>query len=198
MDRIAEGSIREDSVLQESRTMLSSVFDELKANQEKISESLREGLRKDKIIGKCPECGSELMVRRSKRGSRFIGCSGYPDCTFSLPLPKSGNILVTDKKCEIHGIYLIKVNTGKRRAWDLGCAYCNYLEWKENSSKEGNAENKPKEITDIPGIGKITAEKLKSAGISTVEALGKGDAREISQNTNLPLGKIIKWQETVT
>ncbi|MDK2892062.1 DNA topoisomerase I [Methanohalophilus sp.] len=198
MDRIAEGTVSEEEVLLESRAMLSSVFEELKKNQENISKALREGLRKDKIIGKCPECGSELMIRRSKRGSRFIGCNGYPDCTFSLPLPKSGNILVTDKKCEKHGIYHIKVNTGKRRAWDLGCAYCNYLEWKATLKEENKADDKPKRITDIPGIGKVTAEKLNSAGISTVEDLGKEDPREIAKSTNLPVGKIIKWQETVT
>ncbi len=198
MDRIAEGNVGEEKVLKESRTMLNSVFDELKENQENISESLREGLRKDKIIGKCPECGSELMVRRSKRGSRFIGCNGYPDCTFSLPLPKSGNILVTDKQCEIHGLYHIQVNTGKRRPWDLGCAYCNYIEWKASSKEERKAEDKPKTINDIPGVGKVTAEKLSSAGILTVEELGKEDPREIAKNTSLPIGKIIKWQELVT
>ena len=41
----------------------------------------------------CPECGSDLVERRKKGkgGSRFYGCSSYPDCTFSLnqrPLPQ--------------------------------------------------------------------------------------------------------------
>jgi DNA topoisomerase-1 len=198
MDRISEGNISEESVLEESRQMLNSIFGEMQENEEQISESLREGLRKDKIIGKCPECGSELMIRRSKKGSRFIGCNGYPDCNFSLPLPKSGTIIVTDKKCETHGIYHIKVNTGKRRAWELGCAYCNYLEWKASSAAENNGKLKPKNITDIPGIGKVTAEKLNAAGVTTVEELGEGNAGEIAKSTNIPVGKIIRWQEVIT
>jgi DNA topoisomerase-1 len=198
MDRISEGNISEESVLEESRQMLNSIFGEMQENEEQISESLREGLRKDKIIGKCPECGSELMIRRSKKGSRFIGCNGYPDCNFSLPLPKSGTIIVTDKKCETHGIYHIKVNTGKRRAWELGCAYCNYLEWKASSAAENNGKLKPKKITDIPGIGKVTAEKLNAAGVTTVEELGEGNAGEIAKSTNIPVGKIIRWQEVIT
>jgi DNA topoisomerase-1 len=197
MDRIAEGNISEEKVLQQSRGMLKDVFKELEENREKISESLREGLRKDKIIGKCPDCGCDLIVRRSRRGSRFIGCEGYPDCTFSLPLPKSGHILVTDKTCDKHSLYHIKVKGQKKRAWDLGCPYCNYLEWKEEQKKEKAATPRPEKISDIPGIGKVTEEKLNSAGISTVDELENSDANEISKTTNIPLGKIIRWQETV-
>jgi DNA topoisomerase-1 len=197
MDRIAEGNISEEKVLQQSRDMLKDVFKELEENREKISESLREGLRKDKIIGKCPDCGCDLIVRRSRRGSRFIGCEGYPDCTFSLPLPKSGHILVTDKTCDKHSLYHIKVKGQKKRAWDLGCPYCNYLEWKEEQKKEKAATPRPEKISDIPGIGKVTEEKLNSAGISTVDELENSDANEISKTTNIPLGKIIRWQEAV-
>ena len=30
----------------------------------------------------CPKCGSPLVERRTKKGRRFIGCSGYPNCDF--------------------------------------------------------------------------------------------------------------------
>lgn len=36
-------------------------------------------------FGDCPECQSTLVIRRSKSGP-FIGCSDYPQCTFSKPL----------------------------------------------------------------------------------------------------------------
>ncbi len=32
---------------------------------------------------KCPECGGEVVVRRSKKGKRFYGCSNYPKCRFT-------------------------------------------------------------------------------------------------------------------
>jgi DNA topoisomerase-1 len=141
MDLIAEGSRTEEDVEDESREMLNAVFDELANNKEKITDSLRNSMREDKIIGTCEKCTSELIIRRSKRGGRFIGCTGYPDCDFSLPLPKSGQIVVTDKLCEQHKMNHIKIITKGKRPWDLGCPYCNYLEW-QKSLKDDEKKNK--------------------------------------------------------
>ncbi|MDI6859785.1 MAG: DNA topoisomerase I [Methanocellales archaeon] len=134
MDKIAEGMIDEENVVQESREMLDVVFEKLDVSMEDVSRTLQEGLREDKIVGKCPDCNSDLMIRRSRRG-RFIGCTNYPNCSFSLPLPKSGRIIVTSKKCEEHGLHHVKIITKGRRPWDLGCPHCNYLEW-QKSKKE--------------------------------------------------------------
>ena len=30
----------------------------------------------------CPKCGKELIVRRTKKGRRYYGCEGYPDCDY--------------------------------------------------------------------------------------------------------------------
>ncbi|WP_305063945.1 DNA topoisomerase I [Methanococcoides sp.] len=201
MNRIAEGNVKEENVLNESRKMLHEVLAELANNSENISESLRAGLREDKVIGECPDCGSKLMVRRSKRGSRFIGCNGYPDCNFSLPLPKSGQIIVTEKVCEEHGINHVKIINPGKRPWDLGCPQCNFIEWKKTQEEEKAKQPKvpiPDKITDVPGIGKVTAEKLKNAEINTVDELRQANAIELSKITSLPAGKIMKWQELVT
>jgi DNA topoisomerase-1 len=54
---------------------------------------------------KCPECGSDLLERKSKRGRTFYGCSGYPKCKFALwdkplpkPCPKCGALMTLSKK----------------------------------------------------------------------------------------------------
>ncbi|NLI93266.1 MAG: type I DNA topoisomerase [Peptococcaceae bacterium] len=51
----------------------------------------------------CPKCGDKLVVRRSKKGRKFYGCSKYPDCDFIAwdkpapnPCPKCGG-LMTEK-----------------------------------------------------------------------------------------------------
>ncbi|MBR3241515.1 MAG: type I DNA topoisomerase [Parasporobacterium sp.] len=31
---------------------------------------------------KCPECGKELIIRKTKKGRRYYGCEGYPECNF--------------------------------------------------------------------------------------------------------------------
>ncbi|MEE1280276.1 MAG: topoisomerase DNA-binding C4 zinc finger domain-containing protein, partial [Oscillospiraceae bacterium] len=36
----------------------------------------------DETPGKCPECGSNLIGRKGKKGKKFYGCSGYPNCKF--------------------------------------------------------------------------------------------------------------------
>lgn len=36
--------------------------------------------------GICPECGRDLVIKKSHTGSRFIACSGYPDCRHAEPL----------------------------------------------------------------------------------------------------------------
>jgi len=54
---------------------------------------------------KCPECGSELVERLSKKKRTFYGCSNYPDCHFATnfkplpqPCPKCGGLLTLYRK----------------------------------------------------------------------------------------------------
>ncbi|MDR3153523.1 MAG: type I DNA topoisomerase [Deltaproteobacteria bacterium] len=35
----------------------------------------------------CPKCGGELTVKRSRKGSWFLGCSNYPKCKETRPFP---------------------------------------------------------------------------------------------------------------
>lgn len=30
----------------------------------------------------CPKCGAELLIKKTKKGRRFFGCSSHPDCDF--------------------------------------------------------------------------------------------------------------------
>ncbi|MBQ7608121.1 MAG: type I DNA topoisomerase [Desulfovibrionaceae bacterium] len=36
---------------------------------------------KPEVVGTCPECGKDLVVKVTRAGARFIACTGYPDCT---------------------------------------------------------------------------------------------------------------------
>jgi DNA topoisomerase-1 len=35
---------------------------------------------------KCPNCGKPMVLRTSRKGSQFLGCSGYPDCKTAMSL----------------------------------------------------------------------------------------------------------------
>jgi DNA topoisomerase-1 len=47
-------------------------------------------------VGTCPQCGKDLVIKKSRTGSRFIACTGYPTCrhaeTFStgVACPRCG------------------------------------------------------------------------------------------------------------
>lgn len=38
------------------------------------------------VVGKCPECGRDLVIKKSRTGSRFIACTGYPECHHAEPI----------------------------------------------------------------------------------------------------------------
>ncbi|SDK46717.1 DNA topoisomerase-1 [Maridesulfovibrio ferrireducens] len=48
------------------------------------------------VVGVCPDCKGDLIIKRARTGSRFIACSNYPDCKFAKPFstgvkcPKEG------------------------------------------------------------------------------------------------------------
>jgi DNA topoisomerase-1 len=37
----------------------------------------------EKIGVQCPECGGDMVMRRTRKGRTFYGCANYPDCEFS-------------------------------------------------------------------------------------------------------------------
>jgi DNA topoisomerase-1 len=223
MTLISERNIKEDDVIEKSRVMLTSVFDELTSNQDGIGQSLKDGLRTDKIVGTCEKCQSDLIIRRGHRGTRFIGCSGYPECRFTLPLPRFGSVVVTDRVCEQHGMNHIRIINKGKRPWDLGCPHCNFLEWQAKKAQEKADPAKAKEnarpragasgpakarkkakplaqtkgdgLVALSGIGPKTLEKLTGAGIKTAADLAQARADILAEKTGISPKKIMTWQE---
>lgn len=59
----------------------------------------------EKVGAHCPQCGGDLVKRRTRRGRTFYGCSNYPACSFttwkeplSTACPQCGGLLVVDRK----------------------------------------------------------------------------------------------------
>lgn len=84
----------------------------------------------DVELGACPECGDEdngvLAIKEVRTGSRLIGCTRYPDCEYSLPVPQSGDLHVTDDMCDEHNLPELEVHSDDDDPWELGCPICNY------------------------------------------------------------------------
>ncbi|MEM0141195.1 MAG: DNA topoisomerase I [Thermoplasmatales archaeon] len=107
MDLIANGKRKEKDVVDDSRKLLLTLLHELNKNSEKIKAKFYDTLNKEKVVGKCPNCGSDLIID-STRNARFIKCIG-PSADFFQFVPKVGKIEVTDQKCPVCGLFLIKV-----------------------------------------------------------------------------------------
>jgi DNA topoisomerase I len=117
MDAISEGRISKDSVVDESRDVLRRVYEHLENSEEKFADIVWNGIRGDEILGPCPTCGRNLIIRRNRRsGKRFAGCEGYPECRTTFPLPQRGDIIALGTQCDACGSPEIKV-LGKKRPW---------------------------------------------------------------------------------
>jgi len=77
-------------------------------------------VREKNFIGRCEKCGDgELSIRHGTYGKRFVGCSNYPRCDNSYPLPQRGLIVPTEERCNACGHPVIKVITRGRPPWVL-------------------------------------------------------------------------------
>ncbi len=64
----------------------------------------------------CPKCGKEILIRKTKKGRRYYGCEGYPDCDFiSWQKPSA-------KKCPNCGGYMLEKGN-KLVCADENCGY---------------------------------------------------------------------------
>ncbi len=123
MQAIVDGEKDFEDVTDESREMLETIFEELHDSRTEIGEHLRESMKADRTLGPCPECGESLLVRRSRQGSYFVGCDGFPECRYTLPLPNQGEPTVIDETCPEHDLKHVKMLAG-RSTFVHGCPRC--------------------------------------------------------------------------
>ena len=166
MQAIAAGEKNFDEVTADSKRLLESVFDDLTESREEIGKHIQDSLKADKTLGPCPECGDDLLVRKSRYGSYFVGCNGYPDCTHTLPLPSTGKPLILETECEEHGLREIKMLAG-RKTFTHGCPQC-------------QADAADEEDDEIIGVCPDCGEE-SAASTTPRDGDGHGSAASVSQ-----------------
>lgn len=63
--------------------LLEQFWDPFKLQVDTILETVkRKDVTQELLDEKCPQCGKPLSIRLGKR-DRFIGCTGYPDCSYT-------------------------------------------------------------------------------------------------------------------
>ena len=109
MDEIARGVRTRQEVVTESQQMLEEVVEILQRNEAAIGQEIEAALKEQNYIGPCNVCHQgTLVVRRSRRGRRFLGCDRYPECRNTHPLPQSGIIMSADQPCPECGSPMVK------------------------------------------------------------------------------------------
>ncbi|MFO7918107.1 MAG: type I DNA topoisomerase, partial [Anaerolineae bacterium] len=91
LDHVAEGKL-------DYEEMLSAFYGDLEPKLGEAPEVIKEAAQKALVADlpeslrdrTCPECGKPLKVRVSKMG-RFLGCTGYPECRYTLDLSDPEN-----------------------------------------------------------------------------------------------------------
>ncbi|KYK29583.1 MAG: hypothetical protein AYK23_01585 [Candidatus Proteinoplasmatales archaeon SG8-5] len=99
MTEIEKGKKNQEDVVNESQGMLAQSLDVLMEHRDNIKREVNEALREQMRLVECPDCDGDLVIRKSKRGKRFVGCTSYPDCERTYPLPQYGNIVLHEKRC---------------------------------------------------------------------------------------------------
>jgi DNA topoisomerase-1 len=135
MDKIAEGKLKIEKVVKESQQMLSNIVETLEKNKEVIGTSIRQAFLEQSTIGKCSACGSNLIILRSRRGKRFIGCSQYPKCRQSFPLPQRGKLEPQETPCEVCSSPRVRILLKKQKPWEF-CVNMKCTTREKNKTKE--------------------------------------------------------------
>lgn len=81
--------------------LLESFWNPFKGTVDDVDKNVkRSDVTKEIIDEKCPECQASLSIQLGKRG-RFIGCTGYPDCSYTRSMEHSSedDNLVKDRLC---------------------------------------------------------------------------------------------------
>lgn len=74
LDAIAKGQVKKLDILE-------PFYKNIKHNISEFNKENKNNKPEDEPVGrKCPDCGEELVYKVSMKGTRFIGCSGYPKC----------------------------------------------------------------------------------------------------------------------
>lgn len=96
LDEIAEDKANPIKVLKDFYSPFEKTVEDAKNNMGRVV------IESDKI---CPNCGRKMVVKTSRFGKQFLGCSGYPECKTMMSLegelPKTNSEEEkTDYKCE--------------------------------------------------------------------------------------------------
>ncbi|UCC58101.1 MAG: DNA topoisomerase I [Candidatus Bathyarchaeum sp.] len=127
MEQIQSNREKRENVLAEVVEQLKPQLNQFKHNEDAIGEALSKTIKRarteERVVGKCPNCGTgNLMIIYSRKTrKRFIGCSSYFKglCNTSFPLPQRGTVKTVGNNCKVCGWPQVLVWLRGRKPWNL-------------------------------------------------------------------------------
>jgi DNA topoisomerase I len=120
LDDIAEGDA-------EWRPMLRDFYGGFEQDMSNARQNMPKIQTEERVGRDCPECSGDLVIKYGRWG-KFIGCSNYPDCTYTEPyLERTG---VNCPQCSQGELVARKTRKGRTF---FGCERypdCDYSTWK--------------------------------------------------------------------
>lgn len=135
LDRVEAGEIQWRSPIEGFYGPFSAKLAQVKQTAERVSIP-------PELTGEtCPLCGRSLLVKRGRFGE-FVGCSGYPECSFTKRKEVSTGIQCP--KCGQGVLVARRASKGKGKGRSFyGCSRypeCDYASWKKPSSPDAVTE----------------------------------------------------------
>ncbi len=156
MDEIAAGKKTQKEVVDDSGEKLHKILDLLLKDKKGVALEIKSSVSSLKVIAKCDKCAEgDLIMRKGKTGKRFVGCSSYPKCSNSYPLPQKGNVFSTEEKCVECGAPVIKVNTGRfnyKMCLNMTCV--TKKDWGKKKSSQADKDTTKEKSTKEKGSKK--------------------------------------------
>ena len=156
LDEVAEGRAA-------YRPMVEEFYQPLQDRLARGSEVPKEEVTTEATDQVCPECGSPMVVKLGKR-RKFLGCTNYPDCKKTLPMPGQEREVpeLLDERCPECGNQLAK-RKGRFGPF-IGCSTypeCKYI------------QRKPRTSTGMPcpKCAEEPCKKCKAKGVEPAELI---------------------------
>lgn len=127
LDEIADGKT-------EWVKMMKEFYDPFAKKLVDVKGAERVKIETEKTGEKCPECGSDLVIRTGKFG-KFVSCSTFPECKFTKPFVEETNLT-----CPKDGGKILVKKTRKGRKF-FGCSNypaCTFAAWKLEDIKKSS------------------------------------------------------------
>jgi DNA topoisomerase-1 len=169
MEEITRNKTSKQAVIDEGKEMVTQIIMIFKKNEKEISASLGKGLEKtneSNILGKCLKDGGNLVVKHSRIGKIFVGCSNWPNCNNTYPLPQGAKIVPMGKVCELCHTPKVKVfRGGKVFEMDLDPNCETKKNWAKKPFEKKEQEIKVKTATELKAaeVPKVVKPKIKKA-----------------------------------